>query len=210
MMCSVRYELSGSMTREYQKINVVAFYFKCHSIVLYSVRYVNLNCDMASHLYKRESHHLFVILLLHLTVCKSQTSVILHISFKFKMGCKKGRKRGRKMKTDDVDCLVDSVGGESQVKSVSSQKLGQSDANESDSESDSDSSSDEDMVCSGKGYRIWEWDQLRYLITTSLVTASKDCQYVSTSPIQAKCADVNTMHSGNEEYWTWEVSSKEI
>ena len=114
------------------------------------------------------------------------------------------------MKTDDVDCLVDSVGGESQVKSVSSQKLGQSDANESDSESDSDSSSDEDMVCSGKGYRIWEWDQLRYLITTSLVTASKDCQYVSTSPIQGKCADVNTVHSGNEEYWTWEVSSKEI
>jgi len=146
------------------------------------------------------------------------------------------------MKTDDVDCLVDSVGGESQVKSVSSQKLGQSDANESDSESDSDSSSDEDMVCSGKGYRIWEWDQLRYLITTccacklcggehvlmenmdkngwcsmvglcctsSLCTASKDCQYVSTSPIQGKCADVNTVHSGNEEYWTWEVSSKEI
>ena len=76
------------------------------------------------------------------------------------MGCYSRRKR-RKMETDDVDHLVDSVGGESEVKSVSSQKLGQSIASESDPESDSDSSSDEDKVHSGKGYRIWEWDQLQ-------------------------------------------------
>ena len=64
------------------------------------------------------------------------------------MGCKSRRKR-RKMETDDADRLVDSVGGESEVTSVSSQKLGQSDT------SDSHSSSDEDILCSGKGYRIW-------------------------------------------------------
>ena len=45
----------------------------------------------------------------------------------------------RKMETDDVDRLVDSVGGESEVTSVSSQKLEQSDAIDS-------HSSDEDIL----------------------------------------------------------------
>ena len=37
---------------------------------------------------------------------------------------------------------------------------------------------------------LW-WDFAVHV--SSLCTASKDCQYVSTSPIQGKCADVNIM-----------------